>query len=230
MRVKKQHLEPCMEQLNGLGLRKEYDKAVHCQPVYLTYMKSTSLEMRAGWVTSWNQDCQEKYQQPQICRCYHPNGRKQGGTKEPFDENEGGEWKINIQKTKILASGPIASWHIHGEKVETMTDFSLLGLSNHCRRCCSHEIRRRALLGRRAKTNVDSVLEAKTSLSDNGPYGQSHGLPISHVRMWELVNNKGWALKNRCFPTMVLEKTPKSPLDCKVINQSILKEINSQYS
>ena len=133
--VWKQHLEPCMEQLNGLGLRKECDKAVHCHPAYLTCMKSTSSEMRAGWVTSWNQDCQEKYQQPQICRCYHSNGRKQGGTKEPFDENDGGEWKINIQKTKILASGPITSWQIHGEKVETMTDFSLLGLSNHCRWC-----------------------------------------------------------------------------------------------
>ena len=50
MQVKKQHLEPCMEQLNGLGLRKEYDKAVHCHPVYLTYTKSTLFEM-PGWMS-----------------------------------------------------------------------------------------------------------------------------------------------------------------------------------
>ena len=47
----------------------------------------------AGWITSWNQDSQEKYQQPQICRWYHPNGRKQRGTKDPLDESETGEWK-----------------------------------------------------------------------------------------------------------------------------------------
>ena len=47
----------------------------------------------AGWITSWNQDCQEKYQQPQICRGYHPNGRKWRGTKEPLDEGKKGEWK-----------------------------------------------------------------------------------------------------------------------------------------
>ena len=49
---------------------------------------------QAGWITSWNQVCQEKYQQPQICRCYHSNGRKQKGTKESLDEGDRGEWKL----------------------------------------------------------------------------------------------------------------------------------------
>ena len=68
MQVKKQQLEPDMELNNGSKLGKEYDKAVYCSPANLTYMQSTSCEM-PGWMnTSWNQDCQEKYQQPQICK------------------------------------------------------------------------------------------------------------------------------------------------------------------
>ena len=62
MQVKKQHLELDMEQQIGSKLGKEYVKAVYCHPAYLTYMQSTSWEIRAGWSTSWNQDCQEKYQ------------------------------------------------------------------------------------------------------------------------------------------------------------------------
>ena len=62
MQVKKQQLEPYMEQLTGSKLGKEY-KAVYCHPAFLTCVQSTSCEMQAGWLTSWNQDFQEKYQQ-----------------------------------------------------------------------------------------------------------------------------------------------------------------------
>ena len=65
------------------------------------------------------------------CRWHHPYGRKWRGTKEPFDEGKGGEWKpglkLNIQKTKIMASGPITSWETDGETVETVSDFIFLG-------------------------------------------------------------------------------------------------------
>ena len=68
---------------------------------------------------------------------HHPYGRKWRGTKKPLDESENGEWKVglklSIQKTKILASGPIISWQIDGETVETVTDFILGGFQNHCR-------------------------------------------------------------------------------------------------
>ena len=91
MWVKKQELEPCMEQLIGSGLRKECDRAVCCHPVCLTYMLSTSWEM-PGWVCyKPDQDRWEKYQQFQICGWYHPNGRKWRRTKELLDEGEGGE-------------------------------------------------------------------------------------------------------------------------------------------
>ena len=103
----------------------------------------------AGWLTSWNQDCGEKYQQPQICRWYHFNGKKQRGTKEPLEEGERREWKswlkLNIQKTKIMAPNPITSWQIDMEKVEIVTDFSFLGSKITVDSDCSHEIKRRSL-------------------------------------------------------------------------------------
>ena len=68
-------------------------QGAYCHPAYLIYMKSASWEI-PGWMKhSWNWDCQEKYQLPQICRWHHLNGRKWRGTKKPFDESERGEWK-----------------------------------------------------------------------------------------------------------------------------------------
>ena len=90
---KKRQLEPDMEQQTGSKLGKEYVKAIYCPSAYLTYMQSILCEM-PGWMKlSWNQDCREKYQQPQICRWHHPNGKKQRGTKEPLDEGERREWR-----------------------------------------------------------------------------------------------------------------------------------------
>ena len=87
--------------------------------------------------SSWNQDCREKYQQPQIYRWHHSNGRKWRGAKEPLDEDERGEWKswlkTQVQKMKIMASGPITSWQIDGKTMKTVTDFYFLGVQNHCR-------------------------------------------------------------------------------------------------
>ena len=74
-------------------------------------------------------------------------------SKEPLDESERGQWKaglkLNIQKTKILASGPITSWQIDGETMETLTDFIFLGSKITADGDCSHEIKRRLLLGRK---------------------------------------------------------------------------------
>ena len=120
---------------------------------------------QAGWLTSWNQDCWEKYQQPQICRWYHSNGRKRRVTKEPLDDGEREEWKaslkLNIQKTKIMASGPITSWQIKGEKGEAVTDFIFLSSKITVDADCSHEIKRRLLLGRKVMTNLDRILKSR---------------------------------------------------------------------
>ena len=76
-------------------------------------------------------------------------------------ESEKAELKLNLQKTKIMASGPIISWQIDGEIKETVTYFIFLG-SNLTADCdCSHEIKRRLLLGRKVRTNLDSVLKSR---------------------------------------------------------------------
>ena len=80
------------------------------------------------------------------------------------EDSEKASLKLNIQKTKIMASGPITSWQIGGEKVETMSDFIFLSSKITADGDCSHEINRRLLLGRKPMTNLDSVLKAETSL------------------------------------------------------------------
>ena len=126
MQVKKQKLDLDMEQQTGSKSGKEYVKAVYCHPAYLTYMQNTSREM-LDWMKhkSW-----EKYQSPQIGRWPNPYGRKWRRTKEPLDESKRGEWKslkLNIQKMKIMAPGPITLWQIDGETMETVRDIIFLG-------------------------------------------------------------------------------------------------------
>ena len=77
------------------------------------------------------------------------------------EESEKFALKLNIQKTKIMASGPITSWQIDGETVETVTDVIFLGSKITADGDCSHEIKRRLLLGRKAMTNLDSILKIK---------------------------------------------------------------------
>ena len=77
------------------------------------------------------------------------------------EESEKVGLKLNIQKTKIMASGPITSWEIDGEKVETVTDFILLGSKITADGDCSHEIKRHLLLGRKVMTNLDSILKSR---------------------------------------------------------------------
>ena len=77
------------------------------------------------------------------------------------EESEKVDLKLNIQKTKIMASGPITSWQIDEETMETVTDFIFLGFKITADGDCSHEIKRRLLLGRKAMTNLDSILKSR---------------------------------------------------------------------
>ena len=77
------------------------------------------------------------------------------------EESEKAGLKLNIQKTKIMASGPITSWQTDGETMETVTDFIFLGSKITADGVCSHEIKRRLLLGRKAMTNLDSILKSR---------------------------------------------------------------------
>ena len=77
------------------------------------------------------------------------------------EESENVGLKINIQKTKIMASSPITSWELDGETVETVSDFIFLGSKITADGDCSHEIKRRLLLGRKVMTNLDSILQSR---------------------------------------------------------------------
>ena len=87
--------------------------------------------------------------------------------------------KFNIQKTKIMASSPITSWQIDGETMETVRDFLFLGSNITADGDCSHEIKRFLLLGRKAMTNLDSILKSR-DIPDEGQSSKSYGFSSSH--------------------------------------------------
>ena len=133
------------------------------------------------------------------------------------EESENVGLKLKIQKTKIMPSGPITSWQIDGETVETVADFIFLGSKTTADGDCSHEIKRRLLLGRKAMTKIESILKSRDiTLSTKVPSSQGYGFSSDHVWMWELDYKESWVQKNWCFWTVVLEKTLESPLDCKI--------------
>ena len=117
-----------------------------------------------------------------------------------------------------MASGPITSWQIDGETVETVSDFIFGSSKITADGDCSHEIKRCLLLGRKVMTKLDCILnKQRYYFANKGPSGQGYGFSSGHVWIWELDGEESWAPKNWCFWTVVLEKTLESPLDCKVI-------------
>ena len=98
------------------------------------------------------------------------------------EENEKAGLKPNLQKTKIMASNPITSWQIDGEKVETVADFILGGSKITADGDCSHDIKRCLLLGRKAMTNLDSILKSRDiTLPTKVHLVKSYGFSSSHV-------------------------------------------------
>ena len=97
------------------------------------------------------------------------------------EESEKSGLKLNFQKIKVMASSPITSWQIDGETMETVTDFIFLGYKVTGDGDCSHEIKRRLLLGRKAMTNLDSILKSRLHLANKGPSSQSYGFSSSPV-------------------------------------------------
>ena len=98
-------------------------------------------------------------------------------------ESEKVDLKLNIQKMKIMASGPITSWEIDGETVETVSDFILGGSKITADSDCSHEIKRHLLLGRKVMTNLDSIFKSRHYFANKGPSSQGYGFSSSHVWM-----------------------------------------------
>ena len=130
------------------------------------------------------------------------------------EESEKGGLKLNIQKTKIIASGPFTSWEIDGETVETVSDFIFLGSKITEDGACRHEIKRCLLLGRKVMTNLDRIFKSRDmTLPTKVHLVKAMVFPVV------MYGCESWTLKKAefCFWTVVLEKTLESPLDCKEI-------------
>ena len=134
------------------------------------------------------------------------------------EESEKVGLKLNIQKTKIMASGPITSWEIDGETVETVADFIFGGSKITADGDCSHEIKRRLLLGRKAVTNLDSIFKSRDiTLSTKVHLVKAMVFPVV------MYGCESWTIKKvehqriYAFELQYLEKTLKSLLDCKEI-------------
>ena len=150
------------------------------------------------------------------------------------EESEKAGLKFNIQKTKITASGPIISWQIDGETMDTVTECVFLGSKTTADGDCSHEIKRCLLLGRKAMTNLDSVLKSRHHFADEGPYSQGYGFPCNRVMDVRVEPHK--SIKNansqriNTFELWCWKRLLSVPWTARRSNQSILKEISPKYS
>ena len=147
------------------------------------------------------------------------------------EESEKVGLKLNIQKTKIMVSGPITSWQIDGETMETVTDFIFLGSKITADSDCSHEIKRHLLLGRKAMTNLDSILKSRDiSLPTKIRLVKAIVLPVV------MYGYDSWTIKKAehqridGFKLWCWRRLLRVPWTARRSNQSILKEISPEYS
>ena len=143
------------------------------------------------------------------------------------EESEKVGLKVNIQKTKIMASGPIISWEIDAETVETVSDFILGGSKISADGDCSHEIKTCFLLGRKVTTNLDSILKSRHYFANKGTSSQSFGFSSSYVYGCE-----SWTIKKAecqridAFELWCWRRLLRVPWTARRSNLSILKEIS----
>ena len=149
VQVRKQQLELDMEQQTGSKLGKEYIKSVYCHPAYLTYMHSTYglYEAQTGIKIAGRNINNLRYADDTSLMA--ENEELQSLLMKVKEESEKVGLKLNMQKTKIMASGPITSWQIDGETVETVADFIFLGSKITADGDSSHENKGHLLLGRK---------------------------------------------------------------------------------
>ena len=147
------------------------------------------------------------------------------------DETEKVGLKLNIQKTHIMASGPITSWQIDGETVETVTDFIFLGSKVTEDGDCSHEMKRCLLLGRKVTTNLDSILKSRDiTLSTKVLLVKAMVFPVVMYgcESWTVKKAEQWRID--AFELWCCRRLLRVPWIERRTNQSILKEISPDYS
>ena len=147
------------------------------------------------------------------------------------EENENSDIKLNIQKTKIMASGPIISWQVDGERMKTMTDFIFWGSKITADGDCSHEIKRCLLLGRKAITKLDSILKSRdVTLPTKVHLVKAMVFPVV------MYGCESWTIKKTehqnidAFQLWCWRRLLRVPWTARRSNQSILKEISPEYS
>ena len=139
--------------------------------------------------------------------------------------------KFSIQKTKILASSPITSWQIDGETMETMRDFIFMGSKITADGDCSHEIKRRLLLGRKVKTNLDSILKSRDiTLSTKVHLVKAVVFPVVMYGCESLTIKEAEHQSIDAFELWCWRRLLRVPWTARRSNQSILKEISPEHS
>ena len=144
------------------------------------------------------------------------------------EESEKAGLKLNIQKTKIMASGPITSWQIDGETMETVTDFIFSGSKITADGDCSHEIKRRLLLGRKAMTNLESILKSRdiTLPTKICMVKAMAFLAVMYCESW--IVKKAYSQRIDAFELWCWRRLLRVPWTARRPNQSILKEISPE--
>ena len=147
------------------------------------------------------------------------------------EESEKVGLKLNIQKTKIMASVPITSWKIDRETMETVTDFILRVSKITAEGECSHEIKRWLAPWKISYDQPrEHIKKQRHDFTNKGPSSQSYGFSSSHVWMWELDYKERWVPKNWCFWMGCWRRLLRVPWTVRRSNQSILMEIVPEYS
>ena len=147
------------------------------------------------------------------------------------EESEKIGLKLNIQKTNIMASGPITSWQIDGETMETVTDFIFLGSKITEDSDCSHEIKRCLLLGRKAMTNLDSILESRgITLPTNIHIVKAMIVPVVMCGCESWTIKKAEHRRTDAFELWCWRRLLRVPWTARRSNQSLLKEISPECS
>ena len=135
---------------------------VHCLfNLYAEYMRNAGLEETQARIKTAEKNINKLRYADDTTLMAESDEELNSFLKKVKEESEKVGWKLNIQKTKIMASGPITSWETDGETVERVSDFSFLGSKITADGNCSHEIKRRLLLGSKVMTNLDSISKSR---------------------------------------------------------------------
>ena len=236
MQVRNQKLELDMEQQTGSKEEKEYVKAVYCHPAYLTLyakyiMRHAGLEEARAGIKSARRNLNNLRYADDTTLMVESEEELESFLMKVKEEREKIGLKLNIQKTKIMASCPITSWQIDGETVEVVMDFILRGSKITADCDCSHVIKRCLLLGRKVMTHLDSILKSRDiSLPTKICLVKSMIFPVV------MYGCESWTIKKAehrridAFVLWIWRRLLKVPWTLRRSNQSILKEISPEYS